>query len=238
MTTVRPGEPSVPAPLLAMIGFLTADQRRTLARCLHQQLNAPPGAEERRITELGFLSQLLNGVPQLPEQLPYFPRQEYGERRATEAPDAPAAAALVKKYGSWRRVCWAAWGVLPDGRKAIGSMASVQSFPGKPRPARYSIDECVQSVQACATAIGKIPSAGNYKDWQTSVKRRATDQGQSVRIAGSAAVLDRLAPDRVRGSGWRIVISRVFGNARAVGASPPPKERAGGRAGRAGADRS
>lgn len=212
MTTDYSGEPPLPRPMLAMIAYLSAEQRRKLARSLHQQVNAPPEAAARRIRELSFLGQLLNRVSQLPETLPYIARREYSERRMAEAPDAPSAAVLVKRYGSWRRACCAAWGLLPDGRKAMGSMAALQCIPGRPRPRRYSIDECVWSVRACAASIGRIPSSRDYHNWQASVRRRARDQGQAVRIATTTVVLDRPAPNRVRGSGWQIVVSKVFGN--------------------------
>ena len=181
-------------PIRAMLALLAEADRETFARALHQHVHAPASAAERRVRELGFLAQLLDEQPQPPERLPFVERKHYDQRRKTEAPDAPTSAWLVERFGSWKRVCWAAWSLLPDGRKPMGGTPHPRSPPRRPRPAEYTVAEAINSVLACAAALGRTPSSRDYHRWSLSQKRRARETGHESRIARMSIVLRLLAP--------------------------------------------
>src|SRR4051794_10955654 len=120
-----------------MIAQLPAEAVEEVGRALHAKLNAPPTARERRGEELFFLMKVLETRAQRPERLPYVPRKEYDARRRAEAADVPPSARLQEKYGTWQRACYAAWGLLADGR----SFGEAQPWARKPRRrARYTAD--------------------------------------------------------------------------------------------------
>src|SRR5439155_12421133 len=124
------------------------------------RLNAPPSAAERRVKELHFLTRLLEEQPQPLNRLPYVPRKHYDERRATDAPEAPPSARLQERFGSWARACHAAWGLREDGR----SFGEEQPWPRPPRRRKpFAIEDAKTSVRQCADAIGRIPSAYQYR---------------------------------------------------------------------------
>jgi hypothetical protein len=197
------------APVHVMLSMLPFEQKESLARRLHDQLFAPAGARERRVSELGFLAALLDQTPQPPERLPVIERQDYEARREAERPTATRAALLVERYGSWRRACWAAWGLLADGRKAMGGSPRphVRPYEGFTKPA-------VDAVRACADAIGRAPSTRDYKEWADARRRKARDRGATPDVPSYNAVLRTLAPDRKNRNGWRLVTSRVFDSRR------------------------
>lgn len=190
-----------------MFQWLDLEEQEVFLRAAHQRLFAPQTFAQRRAAELGFLAKLLDEVPQSPDRLPYVQRAEYDKRRPTEAPDAPLSARLVERYGSWRKACYVAWGLLPDGsnRYIKGPVT------GRPRPAPYTREEAVASVLQCAEAIGHIPSSGEYHTWQLACRRRAREQGRSVRLARYGSMLNLIAPDRTRRNGWQLVVERIFG---------------------------
>jgi hypothetical protein len=183
------------APISAMIEVLDHERRETLAGALHQHVHAPPTAAERRVAFLGLLARLLNEHPQPPERIPYVERQQYDERRAAETSDAPSSERLVERFGSWKRVCWAAWLLQPDGRKATGGTPYSRLYPGRSRPPEYTVEECFASIRACADALGRAPSSADYHRWSLKKKRDARDAGQECRIVRMSIILRLLAPD-------------------------------------------
>ncbi len=197
---------AVLAPLRAMVSLLPIEAKHVLARRLHDQLFAPATAGERRIAELGLLAALLDESPQPPGRLPRIERAAYEARRVAEDGAAPRAAVLVERYGSWSRACWAAWGLLADGRNAMGG----RPWPQQGRASRFDLNACVDAVRACAAAIGRIPTSKDYTDWARARRRNARDRRAAVDVPLHAVVLRMLAPDRERKNGWRLVIARVF----------------------------
>jgi hypothetical protein len=193
-----------------MFRRLDPERRERFLRAVHQHLNAPEAASERRWRELGFLATLLDEVPQPPETLPYIERHVYEKRRPTEAPEAPRAAWLCERYGSWKRACYAAWGLLDDGSRRWGSYEP-RLPPGHKRVTRYTTDECIRTVEECAKALGSIPSSWDFHRWTLARRRRAKAAGMPIRLAGYNAVLRQLAPERTHRDGWTIVVEKVFG---------------------------
>ena len=197
------------APILAMIKRLPEDAIAEVRRSLHAKLNAPPTAAERRVEELSFLRRLLEEQPQAPDRLPYVARKVYDHRRTSEAADAPLSGRLQRKFGSWRRVCHAAWGLREDGRW----IGDAQPWP---RPARrrknYSVEEARASVRRCRESIGHIPSSSEYHEWVGVRRARARAAGQDVSPYVLVSTVNRLlALDRTNRNGWRLVKERVFG---------------------------
>jgi len=193
-----------------MIALLPPAAASEVRRALHAKLNAPPAAAELRVRELGFLMRLLEERPQYPERLPSMSRKLYDARRTQNPTAAPPSARLQERYGSWIRACYAAWGLLEDGRSW---------GPGEPwskptrHPRNYQLDEAIASVRHCADALGHIPSSSEYHEWILNRRRRARQMGQSTRpFVHYSSVMRLLAPDRFGGNGWRLVISRVLHN--------------------------
>lgn len=196
-----------------MLRRVDPDGRERLARALHQQLNAPTSAAESRVAELGFLARLLEEELQPPDRLPYVDRKVYSERRPREAPAAPSAQWLCERFGSWRRACFAAWGLLEDGRRRSGTYEP-RLAPGRGRPARFTAEESVDAVRECANALGYIPSSWDYHRWRLARVRRAKAHGRDLRLPHYNAVIRELAPERSKREGWGIVVEKVFGTTR------------------------
>lgn len=198
------------APLRAMISRLDRDGRETLARAFHDQLYAPASAAEQRVSELRYLAQLLDELPQPPDALPYIERQVYTERRRIEAPDAPSAYELCKRYWSWLGACIAAWGLLADGRNRFG-IKPPGTKPGSRKPPPYTVEEAIASVIACEQALGYIPSSFDYHRWREARVRRARKLGQEIRLVYYRRIIDLLAPKRTHRDGWKTVIEKIYG---------------------------
>lgn len=189
---------------------LDDDAAKTLAWALHAQLNAPASAAERRVAELGFLTRLLDEVPHDPDGLPLIPREHYEKRQPIEAPDAPKAARLVERYKSWKRACWAAWGLQADGRSTLGGMPWSVFVLKEQRPANYTRDDAIAALQTCAARIGRLPSSKEYHAWRGVRKTRARSRGETERLPSTVRVLDLLAPRRQPGEGWTIALAVAF----------------------------
>lgn len=174
---------------------------------------APASAAEQRVSELGYLARLLEELPQPSDALPYFERQVYTERRRVEAPDAPSARELCKRYWSWQGACIAAWGLLADGRNRFG-IKPPGTKPGSRKPPPYTVEEAIASVIACEQALGYIPFSFEYHQWRNARVRRARRLGQEIRLVHYKRVIDRLAPERAHRDGWRIVIEKIYGVSR------------------------
>ena len=202
----EPGEgDSALAPLLAMLSSLPRESLAELESALSRRLSPSPSAADRRVDELGFLAQLLHELRPPEQQLPpaapwprpsrgrrraaniYVPRLErnvYEQRQPLEAPDAPSAYLLVKRYRSWARACEAAYGLRPDGRSIGPSNPWAQPQRGRPRPPRYTKDEVRDSIRRCAFLLGRIPSAGDYHLWSREQKRLDRRRGGGERNEG------------------------------------------------------
>jgi hypothetical protein len=199
------------APIRAMIERLSPDERETLLRVFHDQVFAPPSGAERRVADLGFLAKLLDELPQHPDEPPYVDQKIYIDRQPKEAPTAPSARRLVKRYGSWERVCREAFGLLPDGRNRFGHRP-----PGTPRgrPPAYTAEECIASVRECVQSLGYIPSSFEYHLWRNERVRQAKALGQPIRLCPYNTIMRVLAPERPRRGGWQVVIQKIYGMTR------------------------
>jgi hypothetical protein len=193
-------------PLLAMLNRLPDELLAELARNLHAKLNLPASPAERRANELGFLSRLLDELPQYPGRLPYVERKIYDERRKVCHAGAPSSSRLQERFGSWPRACRAAWGLHPDGR----SIGDRDPWARPRRGVPYTVEEAEASVRLCAEAVGHVPSSHEYHMWVIARRARARASGEHVRIAHLSSVYRLIAPDRSGGNGWRLVISRLF----------------------------
>ena len=213
VTTAAPepgeGDPAL-APLLAMLSSLPRESLAELEAALSRRLLPTPSPAERRVGELGFLAQLLHELRPAEEQLPpdateeirttaaincgrrcaadidvpRLDRMVYEQRQPLEAPDAPSAYLLVKRYRTWTRACRAAYGLRPDGRSIGPSNAWAQPQRGKRRPPRYTKDELRDSIRRCAFLLGRIPSAGDYHLWAREQKRLDRRRGSGERNEG------------------------------------------------------
>jgi hypothetical protein len=197
----------------AVLGCIDRDARETLVRAFHDQLYAPASAAEQRVSALGYLGRLLDELAQRPDALPYVERQVYARRRQPEAPDAPSARELCKRYGSWQGACIAAWGLLADGRNRFG-IRPPGTKPGLRKPPPYTVEEAIASVIACERALGHIPSSFEYHMWRTARVRRARRLGQEIRLVHYKRIINLLAPERTHRDGWKIVIQKVYGMSR------------------------
>ena len=174
-----------------MLDVLEPDGREALARALHAQVHAPATAAERRWAELGLLARLLDEHPQK-AAVPYVKRQVYD--RAAEAAEAPPSERLVERFGSWRRVCWAAWGLLSDGRSAMGGLPYQLNRPDRRGYRPYTVEEALASVCACSEALRRLPSSSAYHKWAREKKQQARASGQESRVVRMSIVLRLLAP--------------------------------------------
>lgn len=192
--------------LRAMLFLLPLEQKELLARRLHDQLYRPATAREHRLAELGYLAWLLDETPQPPDRLPLIERRSYEARRFRDCPTAPRAAALVHRYGSWSRACWAAWGLLPDGRNAWGGQPWWSNRPAN----SYGAEDCVRAVKACALSLDRLPTSTDYQTWARARRRASRNRGRQNEEPSINVVLRILAPRRRERNGWRMVLSRVF----------------------------
>jgi hypothetical protein len=196
-------------PLRAMLRVLSPELRLDYAAALNRLVNAPASAAAGRIDDLLLVAQLLDQQPQPPESMPYIERREYDAQRIGLNSQAPSSSRLVKQYGSWARVCTAAFGLRADGRNVFGG-STLMPRSGRGQPRKFTPDECIASLRNCATILGHIPSASEYQAWYLRAKRRARATGRGVRIASVAVVIRELAPDERRGLRWRTALGTAF----------------------------
>jgi hypothetical protein len=177
-----------------------------VARALQNKLNEPRSAAARRVSELGLLAVCLDEHPQEAGLSPRVPGDVYDLERARSAPDAPSAETLARRFGSWKRACYAASGLRIDGSKSGAGHAWASGLPGKRRGEPYNRAECIESVRLCAEAIGRRPSSHAYSAWRMNRRARARAAGGQVRLAPMRRILAVLAPGRGERDGWRIVL--------------------------------
>lgn len=163
-----------------------------LEHALAHRLEPAPTPAERRWSELGVLARLLNERQPLPgEDAPRLERRVYEQHRARHAPQAPDPHTLVERYGSWRKACRAAYGLLPDGRYGGVGNPWPSPFLGRTSAAPYTREEVSESIRQCALDLGRIPTSHDYHYWTREKKRRGRLSGANVRHP-SISVLYRL----------------------------------------------
>ncbi len=213
----------------AMVDAASPEALYEVARVLHAHLHAPEDAATRRIAELGFLAEQLElqssfesdaldsdalKSDERTHNLPSVLQEVYELERRFAGVDAPSAEVLAWRYGSWRRACYAAYGLRADGSKRAPGTPWLTAIPDDSKGKPYTEEECIRSVRACAAEIGRIPSSSAYSEWYLNTRARARARGQQVRIASNRRILAVLGPERGRRDGWKIVRRRVFGDAR------------------------
>lgn len=194
----------------AMIAAAPLDALLEVARALQNKLNQPESAAARRVAELGLLAVCLDEQPQDPWLSPRVTAEFYDEQRNRRAPHAPSAETLARRYGSWKRACYAAYGVRIDGSKSAPGDAWASGIPGKAPTKACTRDECIESVRLCAREIGRRPSSSAYAEWRANRRARMRAAGETARIASVRRILKLLAPRRGERDGWRIVLGVVF----------------------------
>jgi hypothetical protein len=195
----------------AMIAVTPDQALKAVAHALHARLNAPESALKRRVAELGFLAAQLEEHPQNPNVLPSLRQEIYDETRRRAAPKAPSSEVLAKRYGSWKRACYAAYGLRIDGSKNAPGLPWPAMWSGKSATGKYTRAECVASVELCGAAIGRRPTSFAYNEWRINRLARARAKGEDIRVASVGRILAVLAPERGDRNGWQIVLAKVFG---------------------------
>lgn len=194
-----------------MIGVTPRLALQEVAVRLQARLGAPDDAVARRVAELGLLAALLDEQFQDPEQLPYVDRAFYDAERPRRSPNAPSSRTLTERYGgSWKRACWAAYGLMIDGRSRAGGLPWATTFPGDPGPKAYTRDDAINALRRCVGVVGRRPSAADYNRWRLNVKERARRRGHSERLPAPERVIQLLAPDHERRRGWTISLAVAF----------------------------
>jgi hypothetical protein len=158
--------------MLAMLDQLDGPALSELERALRGKLAAAQETPaERRGRRLGFLAELirLTGAARPP-------RTQYD---ALRPPTAPSGQELVDEFGSWRKVCRAAAGVLPDGRINRTGGTNHPRTPGeRQKTEAYTRDEIATAIRRCAYALGRKPTSGSYEQWREREIRKAKRHGQ------------------------------------------------------------
>lgn len=167
-----------------------------LNRAIRLTLNPPVKPAEQRLAELGVLAARLNPLP---------PRQGFGfatiqrkEYDRTRPAAAPRSAVLVRGYGSWLAVCYAAYGLQPDG-SWTGPGKPWPSSRGHPAAMRYTRMEVQDAVRQCGAELHRRPTSSVYQRWRRDKLADARRRGTTLRLP-SVPVIYRHYPS-VRG-GW------------------------------------
>ena len=184
-------------PVVVMLDHLNQEALAELARAMECSLRPVPTPAQRRVAELGFLASLLNEIEPAPGwSFSMIERWRYDELRNAEA---PSSALLVRRYGSWRGACYAAFGLQSDGRWIGPGRPWPSTTPNRRYEWRYTRDDALKALRECADDLGRRPSDHVYRRWRREKRREAHRKGMIVRLP-SAGVIYRLYP-RTRG-GW------------------------------------
>lgn len=202
--------------VLVMLRTASEKTRREVHKLLAADLDGPPAAVEIRLATLGFLASLLIGEPERGCEFRDCERDEYDRLR----PDsAPSSRRLVDIYGSWSRVCRAAYGLRADG---------TTEGPGKPWPTGnrgkgerndYTREEVIAAVKLCAKelrASGLVspPTSWQYDEWVRRHKLAAKTTGKKLRLPYANNVYRRV-PKRLPGTTrWQMVLELAGVNER------------------------
>jgi hypothetical protein len=208
-----------PAPLqviVAMTSTLDAPARAELARALRLSLDRSPTREQRRVAELGFLAAMLDArAAQLAIAPPArrgappahahgigrwrpitFPRVSMEDYDRDRPPGSLSGRRISERFGgSWRWACRSVWGLRQDGRYAGLGQPWRNAVRGQPRM-RYSDEECLEAIRACARARERVPTSTVYIVWARERKAAARARGQHARIPDYQCL-------RRRWGGWR-----------------------------------
>jgi hypothetical protein len=152
---------------LALLGALSLETqvliRRRLALRLAQAELAQPTERDH---ELSVVAMLHAECPPLPGwTFRYVQRQRYDTDRPTTS---PSSAALVRRYGSWARVCREADRLLTYPEKSSKHISPRP--PGKPQR-RHSDHDAAAALNLCAESLGRPPSAAAYSAWRDAKQR-------------------------------------------------------------------
>jgi hypothetical protein len=189
-------------PLRSTIGWvlaqLTPAQLNELERSMTLTLYPVPTPAQRRVAELGVLSTMLTSCEPDPGlQFPIINREKYDRNRP---PGALSAGTLVRHYGSWHATCSRAYLINADGTydRKNRPWALNQPWPqpmrGKRSPPRYTREEVLDGIRACAEALGRRPSSSAYRLWSGEKRRLArTASGTLIRLP-SLDVVKRFFP--------------------------------------------
>jgi hypothetical protein len=195
-------------PIRAMLAELDGPSLAELERALRGSL-APVRETpvERRVRRLGFLARMIKNTGSAQP-----PRIEYDEQRPA---GTPSGQELVYEYGSWRKACRAADGLLPDGRilRASGDTAVRGARIGRKTEA-YTRNEITNAIRRCALATGRKPTSLAYERWRereiAAAKRTGRDRPRlptlvsiartfrTWRQALAAAVIDERELEKAR----------------------------------------
>jgi hypothetical protein len=186
-----------------MLEALSDQGRRELERALAAGLGAEPSAAERRLAELGALSEMLRDLePESGWDYPVIRQAEYDARRPSEA---PTGALLASRYEGWPKACRAAYSLHEDGR-ILGPSLPWATWPSKhARNRPYTREEAIRAVRRCGLELACRPTSTTYYHWVTRKRRVARERGLSLRIPSIVAVYRHFP-----GSGrtrWRWVVS-------------------------------
>jgi hypothetical protein len=141
----------------------------------------------RRARRLGFLAQLIEetGAARVP-------RVVYDQERPQTAPSGQE---LVDEFRSWRRVCRAAAGVLPDGRINRRDGDNHPRTPGeRTKTPAYSRDEILTAIRRCALATGRKPTATAYERWHDREIGKAKRHGKTRPRIPTLSTIARMFP--------------------------------------------
>jgi hypothetical protein len=189
-----------------MIAVTPREALTDVGIALHSRLYAPLTAKERRVADFGLLAVILDEELQLPDRLPRIKQETYEQERDRRGQAAPSSETLVRRYGSWKRACFAAWTVRIDGSRAAGWYGEFLA-PVNHSTKAFTTDECVQAIHACASAIRRSPSSHDYLRWRGNLLRRARTSGADVRIPSVSRILKLLAPERGERDGWQLALA-------------------------------
>jgi hypothetical protein len=164
----------------AMLRLLTPTGIAEIEHALRLQLapRFPTPARQRR-SELGYLAELMDRSQRAGHH--HIERSTYDRDRPG---DAPSSAALVRKFGSWRRACRAASsGLKVTGKKGGGApLPWIGGPPGSSRPPPYTREEVAAAIRACARDLGRRPTAYEYDRWVRTKRARARAAGTILRL--------------------------------------------------------
>jgi hypothetical protein len=203
-------------PIEAMLASISPEAWREVLRATYANAREKDSPRERRVRELGALSEMLRALqPQRGWDFPTINQEDYDARRPASAPRGEW---LASAYRGWLLACRAAYSMLPDGR-VVGPFRPWQqpseSARGKPANAPYTREEVIAAVRQCWRELGAVPTSTSYARWSAEKRRMARQRGLPVRIPSLGVIY------RCLHRAWGRVIATVdSGTASAPG---PPR---------------
>jgi hypothetical protein len=187
-----------------MLDVLGPVRLRELELWVQSDLAAELAVADKRAAELGALASMLTPLtPALGWSYPTIKQAEYDRRRPQ---GARPGRRLAAKYGGWKRVCKAAYGLRADGRTRSRSHHAWPAPPrGEPRVKPYTRDEVIRAVRACGLELACRPSSSTYVRWSAAKRRLARVNNTGARIPTIGAIY-RHFPAGAKGERWRRVL--------------------------------